>query len=124
MAVTLAQLLTDSVLRRKAGARSYQRGNDYYCHGHVESVENCKNGIRASVRGQFDYEVTLTVVNGGLDYQCDCPVGEEGDFCKHCVAAGLAWLHGGAAEAPKDRITMDDVTNRLKKETVASLVKI
>lgn len=124
MLVTLAQLLTDSVLRRKAGAQSYQRGTDYYRHGHVESVDNCKNSIRAGVRGQFDYEVKLSVVNGELDYECDCPVGKQGDFCKHCVAAGLAWIHSGAAETPGGRITMDDVTKRLKKEPIAKLVKM
>ena len=27
-----------------------------------------------------------------VGYDCDCPVGQEGDFCKHCVATALAWL--------------------------------
>jgi uncharacterized Zn finger protein len=27
-----------------------------------------------------------------VGYDCDCPVGQGGDFCKHCVATALAWL--------------------------------
>jgi hypothetical protein len=121
MPPALSQLLTDAVLRQKAGAKAYQRGREYYMHGHVESVEKHGEGIRASVRGQFDYTVTLAVTNGVFDYECDCPMGDEGDFCKHCVAAGLAWVHGGAAESSAKQLTMDAVAKRLAEEPPAKL---
>ncbi|QQS46619.1 MAG: hypothetical protein IPM66_22435 [Acidobacteriota bacterium] len=28
----------------------------------------------------------------GFEYVCDCPEGEQGRFCKHCVAVGLEYL--------------------------------
>jgi hypothetical protein len=31
-------------------------------------------------------------VNGeGLGYTCSCRAGQEGDFCKHCVAVAIVW---------------------------------
>ena len=33
-----------------------------------------------------------------LVFSCDCPLGLDGEFCKHCVAAGLAWLDGDFSE--------------------------
>src|SRR4030095_10791328 len=88
--------INDAVIRRLAGAQSYQRGLDYFSHGHVESLENRGDCVHAIVRGNQDYTVTLTADDGVLDYSCDCPVGGEGAFCKHCVAAALGWLKRAA----------------------------
>ena len=41
------RLTDDTVLRRLAGAQSYQRGLDYFSHGHVESLEEADDCIRA-----------------------------------------------------------------------------
>ena len=30
--------------------------------------------------------------DGELEYECDCPVGDDGTFCKHAVAVALSWL--------------------------------
>ncbi len=89
----LSRAINEAVIRRLAGDRSYQRGQDYYLHGHVESIEDHAGTVRASVRGTQDYVVELRVNDGMLDYSCDCPVGIEGTFCKHCVATALAWLN-------------------------------
>ena len=124
MPADFPKLLTDSVLRTKAGSRSYQRGHDYYMHGHVEFVKPFRDGIQASVRGQLDYFVTLTAVKGRLDHDCDCPVGRDGDFCKHCVAVGLAWLNGGTREGKKDQISMVEVAKRLAGESAPALAKM
>jgi tetratricopeptide (TPR) repeat protein len=88
--------MNDAVIRRLAGAQSYQRGLDYFSHGHVESLENSGGSVHAVVRGNQDYTVRLTADDGVLDYLCDCPAGSEGAFCKHCVAAALAWLNRAA----------------------------
>jgi uncharacterized Zn finger protein len=45
----------------------------------------------------------LAVDNGVPDYACDCPVGSDGAFCKHCVAAALARLHRAEALRVKSR---------------------
>jgi hypothetical protein len=85
--------MNDAVLRRLAGDSSYQRGMDYYSHGHVESSEDREGAIHVVVRGTQDYTVELSSDDGVLNYSCDCPQGSDGAFCKHCVAAGLAWLN-------------------------------
>ena len=85
--------MNDTVIRRLAGDRSYQRGVDYYLHGHVESLEEHAHGVRALVRGNYAYVVELSSDEGTLDYSCDCPHADGGVFCKHCVATALAWLN-------------------------------
>jgi len=127
---SLSQALNDAVLRRLAGAQSYQRGLDYLSHGHVESVEEISEGIRALVRGNQDYTISLTSDEGVLDYSCDCPVGSDGAFCKHCVAAALAWLsriEGSAKSAIRRKakeLTLADVGKILQGEDRATLVRM
>ncbi len=107
----LSEALNDAVLRRVAGAQAYQRGLDYFSHGHVKSLEEISDGVRALVRGNQDYTVSLTSDEGVLDYSCDCPAGTDGAFCKHCVAAGLAWLNRDARPAkPASRLKAKEVT--------------
>ena len=48
---------------------------------------------RASVQGTQHYRVRLGATpDGELDCECDCPVGDEGIWCKHAVAVALSWL--------------------------------
>src|SRR6266542_3504717 len=95
----LPRAINDAMIRRLADAQSYQRGLDYFSHGHVESLAETADGVRALVRGNQDYTVTLAADEGMLDYSCDCPVGSDGVFCKHCVAAAFAWLNRVAVPA-------------------------
>ncbi|MFF7972197.1 SWIM zinc finger family protein [Streptomyces sp. NPDC007905] len=80
--------LTEAKLKTLAGARSFERGLGYV--DAVSGVEVGADWIRASVRGSERYEVEL-VLGGrrGLAGECDCPYGQEGNFCKHLVALGL-----------------------------------
>jgi uncharacterized Zn finger protein len=128
MANALSLALNDAVIRRLAGAQSYQRGLDYFSHGHVESLGEDDRGVRAVVRGNQDYAVTLSADHGVLDYSCDCPVGSDGDFCKHLVAAALACLNRDAAPPkPSARrktkeLTLDDAGKSLRDEDQETLV--
>jgi len=90
---SLAASINEAAIRRLADVQSYQRGREYFSAGKVESLK--VQGARASalVLGSQLYSVTLTADDGVLDGSCDCPVGSDGDFCKHCVAAALAWLN-------------------------------
>src|SRR5215467_11766302 len=72
---SLSRAINDAVVRRLADAQSYPRGLDYFSHGHVESLVDGDDGVRAVVRGNQDYTVTLAADDGVLDYSCDCPVG-------------------------------------------------
>lgn len=78
-------------LEELAGSRSFDRGL-----GYVEAVVNIRdlpNGVVATVHGTDEYQVRLYDTGGDLDGECDCPYGEEGNFCKHCVAVGLRLLN-------------------------------
>ena len=126
----LAGSINDAVIRRLADPQSYQRGLDYYSHGHVESLEDRDESVRAVVRGNQDYSVTLAADEGVLDYSCDCPVGSDGTFCKHCVAAALAWLKRAAAPARSSgrgkakAVTLADAEKILKAEDKDTLVRM
>jgi hypothetical protein len=83
--------LTAADLLEAAGQRSYSRGLGYLDAVADLAVRGDK--ITASVRGTDEYIIMLTVSRGGdLTGACDCPYGQEGFFCKHCVAVGLAYL--------------------------------
>jgi uncharacterized Zn finger protein len=103
MANDLSRAMSDAVMRRLAKDDAYLRGVDYDLHGQVESVEEIGDAVRAMVRGNRDYTVELSSEDGVLDYSCDCPPGRDGAFCKHCVAAALAWLNRAAAPASSKR---------------------
>src|SRR2546422_2736303 len=126
----LAGSINEAVIRRLADAQSYQRGLDYYSHGHVESLEDRDESVRAVVRGNQDYSVTLAADDGVLDYSCDCPVGSDGTFCKHCVAAAHAWLKRAAAPARSSgrgkakAVTLADAEKILKAEDKDTVVRM
>jgi tetratricopeptide (TPR) repeat protein len=136
----LAKVVTGPAIRRLAGDRYYQRGLDYFTRGRVASIEVWENTIEAVVSGTEEYAVELTARSGSLDFQCACPLGEDGEFCKHCVATALAWLSlqeapprpgrgGGAArgkalQITTPRITTKDIAKILHSEDKATLVEL
>ncbi|MFI8436842.1 SWIM zinc finger domain-containing protein [Streptomyces sp. NPDC079020] len=77
-------------LRRLAGSRSFERSLDYLSS--VSALEISERTITATVDGNDVYEVELTGHAKSLAGKCSCPYGQEGNFCKHCVAAGLTVL--------------------------------
>jgi len=78
-------------LLARAGAGSFERGQQYV--DQVTDLHRSPQGVRATVAGGYPYDVLLTFDRElGVDGQCNCPYGEEGNFCKHCVAVGLALL--------------------------------
>lgn len=70
------------------------RGEKYYRAGKVKKLILSDNILTATVNGTCRYKTSLTVKNGFLCGSCSCPLGEEGEFCKHLVAMGLAFLNG------------------------------
>lgn len=44
------------------------------------------------ILGQRTYIVELAAIGKSLEFDCTCPMGEQGDFCKHCVAVAIAFL--------------------------------
>lgn len=74
-----------------AGARSFERGLGYL--DAVSGLEVGEGSVTAVVHGTDVYEVELTLGGEkGISGRCDCPYGQEANFCKHCVAVGLTVL--------------------------------
>ncbi len=98
--------VTEADLRAAAGPRSFERGLEYL--DAVAGLKAVGNQWVATVRGNEDYLVVLTpaagdkAAGGRLRGECDCPYGQEGFFCKHCVAVGLTIVRG-AATVPAQR---------------------
>jgi uncharacterized Zn finger protein len=82
---------TEQDLLDAAGPKSFKRGE-----GYVEAVANLAEDdpgiITASVEGTDTYSVALEYEANDLTGDCDCPYGDQGYFCKHCVATGLVYL--------------------------------
>ena len=91
--VSLESVLNRSAIHRLAGARYFERGEDYFFNDCVAYLSEDNNVITASVNGSRRYKVRLWAEDSDLNYDCSCPLGREGEFCKHCVAVGLEWLH-------------------------------
>jgi uncharacterized Zn finger protein len=89
---TLETLLTSALLRRMAGEVTFERGAAYAQEGRVRDVELTDGTLTAHVEGTETYQVRLWKHGGEVEFDCTCPVGDALRFCKHGVAAGLAWL--------------------------------
>jgi uncharacterized Zn finger protein len=88
----LVNLLNEKVLMGFAGERTFKCGEDYFAEGYVVGPKEQDDAIAARVRGTYYYLVKLWAEGEGLAFECNCPVGQDRVFCKHCVAVGLAWL--------------------------------
>ena len=122
--------ISDELIRRLAGDRYYQRGVDYFQRGRVSFLEVSGNSIHSVVTGTERYAVLLRAKAKTLDHHCECPLGIDGEFCKHCVATALAWLHGqvvpGTAEKDEmsTEVTDEDVAKALQAEDKEALIEL
>lgn len=107
----LRELLSKN-MKKLAGAVYYARGKAYFEQGLVSSLDENDDEITACVEGTYDYEVRLWEEASELCYECSCPVGQDADFCKHCVAVGLAVLAQSAPKKP--RSPASDIRNYLE----------
>jgi uncharacterized Zn finger protein len=116
-------------LSRLAGARSFERGEDYFDGKRVKAVNEHERTITATVQGSRSYRVKLWIEDDDLDYSCTCPVGADGEFCKHCVAVGLEWLEGDQRKRSGKTdeaaaVSMEDVRAYLLGQDKKALVEI
>lgn len=88
----LNELISVESLEDLADAAAFMRGRQYFASGAVSQLQADAGKLSARVAGTNNYRVTLRDDDGMLGYDCTCPRAADGYFCKHCVAAGLAWL--------------------------------
>lgn len=62
------------------------RGKKYFEEGHVSRIQRINNTYIAEVAGTYEYEVEITLEDGGIkDMLCNCPYAQR-DNCKHMAA--------------------------------------
>lgn len=126
----LGELLDRRTLQKLSGEQSYERGEHYFANGQVRSVTQDKGRLAATVLGAEVYRVSLWVERSDVEYSCTCPMGRDGAFCKHCVAAGLAWLHESSEQPAvqtwgrKPTVTMGDVRRYLATQEKSALIDL
>jgi uncharacterized Zn finger protein len=126
----LTSILDRDALREWSDERTFERGEEYFRTGQVQEVVESPDGVAGTVLGTHLYAVRLWATGRRLKHTCTCPVGEDGDFCKHGVALGLAWLERPRAR-PRSRretserdVTMEDVRARLRQRGKEELVEL
>jgi hypothetical protein len=108
----------------------FDRGQAYHDQKRVQWLDEDKGRILARVQGSRDYTVALWEVDNRIQYNCDCPIGQEGAFCKHCVATALAWLDEmkapspAGAKHPKRPSAIEDIRNYLASLEPRALIDL
>ncbi|RQR34749.1 SWIM zinc finger domain-containing protein [Burkholderia sp. Bp9142] len=121
--VSFADLITLAAVRTLADPKSFERGRTYYRDGAVSRLTERDRELSATVRGTYRYHVEFAI--GGddtLHYACNCPVGDDGAFCKHAVAVALSWLENSGDEVFHDEES-EPVRSRRKRKTHAELIR-
>lgn len=130
MKIDLRSYLSEFTLRRLAGSQSYRRGIEYFQDSRVRSLTEKNGGITALVHGTEKYRAQIKVdkLSSEIEFACSCPVGLEGKFCKHLVAAGLQWLarQKGAARQPgrkkAETLSVPEWLARQKKSALVDMI--
>jgi uncharacterized Zn finger protein len=116
----LSSVLSEAIVERLASPRSFERGAAYLDEGRVGPLRAGAGRVNATVQGSDSYMVELRLSDGRLQFACSCPVGVEGEFCKHCVAVALSWLEDRGPSGP----TLDDARTYLEDLPPRSLVEL
>jgi uncharacterized Zn finger protein len=96
---SLSDVITLAEVQSLVDPKTFARGKAYFHDGVLSRLEEHDGVLRTSVRGTHRYSVELGVGDGGeLTYECNCPVGDDGIFCKHVVAVALSWLENSGEE--------------------------
>ncbi|KVD78939.1 hypothetical protein WS62_28385 [Burkholderia sp. ABCPW 14] len=127
----LSEVLTLAEVQSLADTKTFARGKAYFHDGAVSRLEVRDGAARASVRGTHRYQVELAVDDDGeLAYDCNCPVGDDGVFCKHAVAVALSWIENSGEEVfHSDEAALEQPRRKRKtyeeviREYVATLAK-
>ena len=103
---------------------SLARGVVYALDGRVERLGIADRSLTAVVHGSHPYRVTLSGSRDAPRWSCDCPVGVERMFCKHCVAVALVAAGGDGEPVGRVPDAVDEVSAYLESLDRARLVEL
>lgn len=97
------------------------RGEDYFERGAVVSLVRRGDQLLAEVQGSESapYQVTVTARRCSVDATCTCPY-RQGGWCKHIVAALLAYQH--QPEAVDERPAIETLLAPLSREQLQQVL--
>ncbi len=116
--------MTRDGLLEAAGEAVFRRGDEYHSLGQVLSLAEYGGTVTAVVHGARRYRVTLRRNGSDIVYDCNCPAGDGGRCCKHCVAAGLAYLDRQSRAEVNGEVSLDDVEIWLGSQRPERLVEL
>ena len=119
--MTGSRQLTESHIHRWIDERSFQRGRQYFQHGHILNPRRQGDMLKARCMGSRPqpYHVEVTLGPGGVvSGACSCPVG-AGGHCKHAAALLLTWLH-----QPDAFLEIEELEAALNRRSKAELVAL
>lgn len=117
----LSDWISRAALRDYAGEVIYQRGESYFRTGAVSRLRDEGGKVSARVSGSSAYRVELWTGGAEFHYDCTCPHAAEGNFCKHCVAVGLAFLDARERGVSSDP-SWDAIRSHLQSQSHDTLV--
>lgn len=114
-------LLTEELILTKVTEKSFERGEDYYDSGMVESVVRRGSRLFAEVLGSEEdpYHVGVALREGDFEASCTCPY-DWGGYCKHIVAVLLTWIHDRDLVAV--RAPVEDLLAKLDADKLRALI--
>lgn len=114
-------------LLRHAGQRVFDRGEGYFRGGRITALHQAGDRLGAVVHGTHPYSVSLSTTcgpRGELSYACNCPMGVDGECCKHVVALGLTALHmAEKGNLPTTSATSPNALNEYLENASASQLR-
>ena len=112
-------------VKAMADRRSFERGLLYAANGRVGKPTVTASSVKAKVRGSSSYRVRLLLDDEDEPaYDCSCPVGQEGRFCKHAVAVAMVVTDAVAGPGQRAEAAIDvrDYLAGLDHQTLVDLL--
>ncbi|HEV2361050.1 MAG TPA: SWIM zinc finger family protein, partial [Acidimicrobiales bacterium] len=121
----LGERLSLEQIEKLAGNSTLDRAMSYQEQGRVEAVHRTGSTVTALVRGTVPYRVKLDL-RAPPEWSCNCPVGVEGKFCKHCAALAIELLDAGDGESRGEKAghesSLVDPVRELTREQLEEIV--
>ncbi|SFI90161.1 SWIM zinc finger family protein [Thermoflavimicrobium dichotomicum] len=108
---SLMKELTIEQVKEWTDAKSFKNGEKYFTKGEVQARTHTSSAIFAKVTGSKNYQVSIRFQEKKLETHCTCPAYRRNKYCKHVVAALIAWI-----QEPDSFALIDDQQLEERKE--------